>query len=357
MKRNIPWVEKYRPAKLADVVFQTHAVATMQQIVETYNVSGTRTCTDYRSDASHDLSRPPRHREDLGRPGDGQTDLWVGSSAPPSPRHSAEAMKERVLELNASDERGINVVRDRIKTYTRLNISSNRVNPETGRVMPNFKIVILDEADMITPDAQAALRRIIENFSNISRFILICNYLHKIIGPIYSRCSAFHFKPIAQEAQVERLRFICRAEELECEDEALSFLTKVSQGDMRRSVTILQVRPAARARHMASQSTASLFDRVTEDAVRSVSGYPPRRIVDDIFAACMASNSEVRAEPAVSNASRSRPSAGRSSARGGKSPRSSNRCAPKLRSAIFADRRVRRQLRNAQRRGEGQYHH
>ncbi|GBE59354.1 replication factor C subunit [Babesia ovata] len=177
---------------------------------------------------------------------------------------------------------GINVVRERIKTYTRLNISHNRINQETGRVMPNFKIIILDEADMITPDAQAALRRVIENFSNISRFILICNYLHKIIGPIYSRCSAFHFKPIVQEAQVERLRFICQSEQLECDDDALDFLTRVSQGDMRRSVTLLQ-------------STASLYSKVTEDAVRNVSGYPPRHIVEDIFTACMSPNNEVEA--------------------------------------------------------------
>lgn len=107
--------------------------------------------------------------------------------------------------------------------------------------MPNYKIIILDEADMITPDAQAALRRIIEGCSSISRFILICNYLHKIIGPIYSRCSAFHFKPISQEAQVERLRFICQSEHLTYEEGALEFLTRVSQGDMRRSVTLLQV--------------------------------------------------------------------------------------------------------------------
>ncbi|CDR96593.1 REPLICATION FACTOR C / DNA POLYMERASE III GAMMA-TAU SUBUNIT, putative [Babesia bigemina] len=258
MKKNAPWVEKYRPAKLADVVFQTHAVATMQQIVETFNMP---------------------HMIFHGPPGTGKTSAALAMARQ---IYGVEGMKERVLELNASDERGISVVRERIKTYTRLNISNNRINPETGRVMPNFKIIILDEADMITPDAQAALRRVIENFSNISRFILICNYLHKIIGPIYSRCSAFHFKPIVQEAQVERLRFICQSEQLECDDAALDFLTRVSQGDMRRSVTLLQ-------------STASLYSKVTEDAVRNVSGYPPRHIVEDIFTACMAPTNEVEA--------------------------------------------------------------
>ncbi|GFE52941.1 replication factor C subunit [Babesia ovis] len=256
MKGNVPWVEKYRPAKLDDIVFQTHAVTTMRHIVDSYDMP---------------------HMIFHGPPGTGKTSAALAIARQ---IYGPEGMKERVLELNASDERGINVVRERIKTYTRLNISSNRINPQTGRAMPNFKMIILDEADMITPDAQAALRRIIENFSNISRFILICNYLHKIIGPIYSRCSAFHFKPISMEAQVERLRFICQSEQLECEDSALEFLTRVSQGDMRRSVTILQ-------------STASLFNNVTEEAVRNVSGYPPRRIVDEIFTACLGSTNDV----------------------------------------------------------------
>lgn len=267
-RKNIPWVEKYRPAKLSDVIFQTQAVATMEQIVKTFNMP---------------------HMIFHGPPGTGKT-----SAALAMARHiyGAEGMKERVLELNASDERGINVVRERIKTYSRLNMSKNRVNPETNRLMPNYKIIILDEADMITPDAQAALRRIIENFSTISRFILICNYLHKIIGPIYSRCSAFHFKPISQEAQLERLRFICQSETLSYEDGALEFLTKVSQGDMRRSVTILQVW-FIYGQCTLLQSTASLFNNISEATVRDVSGFPPRHLVESIFKACGTSNKAV----------------------------------------------------------------
>lgn len=212
-----------------------------------------------------------------GPPGTGKTSAALAMARQ---IYGSEGVKERVLELNASDERGIDVVRERIKTYARLNISSNRLNPETNRLMPNYKLIILDEADMITSDAQAALRRVIESFSGITRFILICNYVHKIISPIFSRCSAFHFKPISVESQIDKLISICNCEGIEYDRKALEFLTRVSQGDMRRSVTILQ-------------STASLFKTVTEEAVFSVCGNPPKKIVSDLFTAANVGDGEI----------------------------------------------------------------
>ncbi|KAK2196915.1 bifunctional P-loop containing nucleoside triphosphate hydrolase/DNA polymerase III [Babesia duncani] len=263
-KRNVPWVEKYRPAQLSDVIFQTQAVNVMEQIVETFNMP---------------------HLIFHGPPGTGKTSAALAMARQ---IYGLEGMKERVLELNASDERGIDVVRERIKTYTRLNISSNRINPETNRKMPNFKLIILDEADMITSDAQAALRRVIEAFSNISRFILICNYLHKIIGPIYSRCSAFHFRPIAPEAQVRQLEFICNAEGVKFESQACDY-NKCRIWD--RLLDFLQ------AFHkeicVVQLHCFSLYSCITEEAVASVSGYPPRTLAESLLDVCKRSNAEV----------------------------------------------------------------
>lgn len=134
-------------------------------------------------------------------------------------------------------------MREKIKTYARLNISKNRINPETGKPMPPWKIVILDEADMMTSDAQAALRRAIENYSTITRFIFICNYIYKIIDPLCSRCSLQRFQPIAKQAQISRLVFICEQEKISSfTNEAMEALVRVSQGDLRRSITLLQVK-------------------------------------------------------------------------------------------------------------------
>lgn len=116
-----------------------------------------------------------------------------------------EFYKQRVVELNASDERGINIVREKIKKFAQRKIA---LNPHSDRPIPPIQICILDEADSMTHDAQAALRRIIEAYSENTRFCIICNYISKIIDPLASRCVKFRFQSIAEKAQKDRLMLI-----------------------------------------------------------------------------------------------------------------------------------------------------
>ena len=122
--------------------------------------------------------------------------------------------RSRILELNASDERGINVVREKIKKFAQKKIA--RADTLEGYdcrfPCPPIQIIILDEADSMTNDAQAALRRIIENYTKSTRFCILCNYISKIIDPIVSRCMKFRFNPIATEAQIEKLKIISEKE-------------------------------------------------------------------------------------------------------------------------------------------------
>ncbi|KAL8447767.1 hypothetical protein Emag_004175 [Eimeria magna] len=123
--------------------------------------------------------------------------------------------------------------------------------------MPPWKIVMLDEADMMTPDAQAALRRIMEAFARNTRFIIICNYVHKIIDPLFSRCSPHRFEPVSRDAQMERLQMICKAENLSVEENVLERLMSLTSGDLRRAVNLLQ-------------SAAGIHQTITENAILEV---------------------------------------------------------------------------------------
>merc|ERR1712109_332665 len=120
----------------------------------------------------------------------------------------------RILELNASDERGIAVVRDKIKTFSQQTVSNS-----SSTKVPPFKIVILDEADSMTKDAQSALRRTMEKEGRSTRFCLICNYISRIIEPITSRCAKFRFKPLSDSAIRGRIQMICESEKLTLKDD------------------------------------------------------------------------------------------------------------------------------------------
>jgi len=140
-----------------------------------------------------------------------------------------------------------------------------------GYPCPPFKIIILDEADSMTSDAQACLRRVMETYSKVTRFVLICNYVTRIIEPLASRCSKFRFQPIAEEAHKRKLTEICSAEKVVLEPGAIECLMEVAEGDLRRSITLLQ-------------STCVLHDkRVTAEAFREVAGVAPLDLCDALL--------------------------------------------------------------------------
>ncbi len=177
---------------------------------------------------------------------------------------SSEILREHwrtyTLELNASDERGINMVRERVKKFSRF------VGLDTE--IP-FKIIILDEADEMTSDAQTALRRIIEDTSKICRFILIANNLSKIIAPIQSRCVVFKFTRISDKDIISQLKFIAKQEKIKTDEKGLQTICDHTSGDLRHAINILQ-------------AAASSGD-VTESIVKSVVGLTKTKDVQDVL--------------------------------------------------------------------------
>lgn len=168
-----------------------------------------------------------------GPPGTGKTSTILAAAR----QIFGDMFRERILELNASDERGINVVRSKIKNFAQLTASGTRPD---GRPCPPFKIIILDEADSMTHAAQAALRRTMEKQSRSTRFCLVCNYVSRIIEPITSRCTKFRFKPLGEDKIIERLKHICELEGVSIDEEAFKSIVNISGGDMRRAITTLQ---------------------------------------------------------------------------------------------------------------------
>ncbi|MGC9436123.1 MAG: replication factor C small subunit [Methanomicrobiales archaeon] len=199
------WIEKYRPRTLDDIVGQDDIVDRLKAYVE-------------RKSLPHLLFSGPA--------GVGKTTAAVVLSR----EIFGEHWQSNFRELNASDERGIDVVRNQIKQFA-------RTSPMGGA---RFKILFLDEADSLTPDAQSALRRTMENFSRTCRFILSCNYSSKIIDPIQSRCAVYRFKPLGPDAIEEAVRKIAEAEDLSLTEDAEGAITYIAQGDMRKALNALQ---------------------------------------------------------------------------------------------------------------------
>uniref|UniRef100_A0A3B4CVM7 AAA+ ATPase domain-containing protein n=1 Tax=Pygocentrus nattereri TaxID=42514 RepID=A0A3B4CVM7_PYGNA len=234
--RNLPWVEKYRPQTLDDLISHQDILSTIQKFI------------------SED--RLP-HLLFYGPPGTGKTSTILACA---KQLYKDKEFNSMVLELNASDDRGIDVVRGPI-----LSFASTRTIFKKG-----FKLVILDEADAMTQDAQNALRRVIEKFTENTRFCLICNYLSKIIPALQSRCTRFRFGPLSQNQMIPRLEHVIQQESINITPDGMKAIVTLSSGDMRRSLNILQ-------------STHMAYGKVTEDTVYTCTGHPLRSDIANIL--------------------------------------------------------------------------
>lgn len=174
-----------------------------------------------------------------GPPGTGKTSTILALA---KELYGPEMMKARVLELNASDERGISIVREKVKDFARMQLTNAPTTPgyRDRHPCPPFKIIILDEADSMTQDAQSALRRTMETYSKITRFCLICNYVTRIIDPLASRCSKFRFKSLDQGNAKKRIEEIAAKEGVALEEGVVEVLIKCAEGDLRKAITYLQ---------------------------------------------------------------------------------------------------------------------
>ncbi|VDK35985.1 unnamed protein product [Taenia asiatica] len=211
----VPWVEKYRPKTVNDVAQQAEVVSVLQKCLK-----------------GADLPNLLFY----GPPGTGKTSLILALAR----QLFGPLYSDRVLELNASDERGIGVIREKVKNFSKLAVSSSVEGAGGSLSPPPYKLVVLDEADSMTAPAQAALRRLMETDVKNTRFCLTCNYVTRIIGPITSRCAKFRFKPLDSEVARSRLRYIADTENIDVLDSTLDHLLVLCDGDLRQGITILQ---------------------------------------------------------------------------------------------------------------------
>jgi len=241
------WVEKYRPQELDQIVNQSEPI-----------------------DGISNLLKNPAaipHLLFAGPPGVGKTTAALCIA-----RHLlGEDWRKDTLELNASDERGIKMVRERVKSFAAV----FKLVTGSHNEQKMYRLIILDEADEMTPEAQTALRRIIEDSSKTTRFILICNYLSQVIEPLQSRCVIFRFTRLTEKYVTEHLKKICKIEGINFDERALSRIYEITSGDLRLSINILQA--AAATKHVTISNIISAMGmsgraRVSEVIRLAISG-------------------------------------------------------------------------------------
>ncbi|HJK01489.1 MAG TPA: replication factor C small subunit [Methanocorpusculum sp.] len=238
------WIEKYRPHCLLDVVGQHEIVKRLHSYVK---------------------SRELPHLLFTGSAGVGKTTCAVALAR----EMFGDTWDMNFRELNASDERGIDVVRNQIKQFAR----TSSIGEAT------FKILFLDEADALTPDAQAALRRTMENYAETCRFILSCNYSSKIIDPIQSRCAIYRFLPLDDAAILTEMQYIAEMEGIHIEESAHAAITYVAHGDMRKAINALQ-------------GAAIVSNVVTAENVYAITSYAKPEEIEDLISVVLSGDFE-----------------------------------------------------------------
>ena len=216
------WTEKYRPKNFEEIVGQEEIIKRVRNLTNSLNIP---------------------HLLFAGPAGTGKSSLALIIVK----ELFQESWRENYLELNASDERGIDVVRQKVKDFART---------KAMKSVP-FKVIFLDEADALTREAQQALRRTMENFTSTCRFILSCNYSSKIIDPIQSRCAVFRFKMLEKKDIEKIIKRIVEKEKLEIDESASEALYEASEGDCRRMINLFQ-------------ATASISTKITHDLVNTI---------------------------------------------------------------------------------------